>query len=228
MKISCPKGGFRTCSSIGGLRIFNGIAQWRRGVRFFAYAQTLHTASACHVRLVSEVRERIKITPFSKSMSESRTPRHFYGGRRDVPRRCLNSSRSPPSSFFRPSDPLPYRPNESLLENPSRLQEDVPGMEDDEVLDENEAQFYPSPLSSAPISRSPLTSSAVHNVRQPPLNQSGVMAMLQQQQALLQKVLQQQEEMKVQQSVLSQKLAKLEDEIHSSSCSSSPARVSDQ
>ena len=26
MKISCPKGGFRTCSSIGGLRIFNGIA----------------------------------------------------------------------------------------------------------------------------------------------------------------------------------------------------------
>ena len=27
MKISCPKGGFRTCSSIGGLRIFNGIAQ---------------------------------------------------------------------------------------------------------------------------------------------------------------------------------------------------------
>ena len=29
MKISCPKGGFRTCSSIGGLRIFNGIAQWQ-------------------------------------------------------------------------------------------------------------------------------------------------------------------------------------------------------
>ena len=29
MKISCPKGGFRTCSSIGGLRIFNGIAHFK-------------------------------------------------------------------------------------------------------------------------------------------------------------------------------------------------------
>ena len=27
MKSSCPKGGFRTWSSIGGVRIFNGIAQ---------------------------------------------------------------------------------------------------------------------------------------------------------------------------------------------------------
>ena len=30
MKISCPKGGFRTCSSIGGLRIFNAIAHYKR------------------------------------------------------------------------------------------------------------------------------------------------------------------------------------------------------
>ena len=27
MKSSCPKGGFRTWSSIGGIQIFNGIAQ---------------------------------------------------------------------------------------------------------------------------------------------------------------------------------------------------------
>ena len=27
MKSSCPRGGFRTWSSIGGVRIFNGLAQ---------------------------------------------------------------------------------------------------------------------------------------------------------------------------------------------------------
>ena len=47
--------------------------------------------------------------------------------------------------------------------------------------------------------------------------------MLQHQQQLLQKVFEQQEEMKFQQRVLSQNLTKLEEEFHSSSCSSSPA-----
>ena len=47
--------------------------------------------------------------------------------------------------------------------------------------------------------------------------------MLQHQQELLQKMFEQQEEMKFQQKVLSQKLTKLEEEFHSSSCSSSPA-----
>ena len=156
--------------------------------------------------------------PFDTSGS-SRTPRHFYGSRRDVQRRCLNSPRLPASSFncADPAETLPYQPNESLLEDPSRLQEDVPGVEDNEEFNEN-GQLYSSCLS---FSRSPLTSTTVHNVRPapPPMHQSGVIAMLQQQQALLQKVLQQQEEMKAQQSVLSKKL---EDEIHSSSCSSSP------
>ena len=163
-----------------------------------------------------------KTSIFSSEMSgSSRTPRHIYGGRRDVPRRYLNSPRLPASSFNRAetAETLPYQPNDSPFWMICLGCENVPGVEDDEEFDENR-QLYSSGLS---YSRSPLTTNTVHNVRlATPMLQSGVIAMLHQQLALLQKVLQQQEEMKAQQSVLSKKLAKLEDDIHSSSCSSSP------
>ena len=151
-------------------------------------------------------------------MSGSRT-RDFYSGRR-VPRRSQDSVPGASFSLYRSDDPSPYQPRETLMENPSRRHVNIPGVEN-ENFDE-ESQFC---LSSPGISRSPLTTTTVHNVQQPPgpLNQNGIVAMLQQQQELLQKVLQQQEEMQAQQTMFSQKIARLEDEIRSSSCSSSPS-----
>ena len=99
------------------------------------------------------------------------------------------------------------QPNEShLLEDPPWFQENVLGVNNSTISN----NFTPC------LSFSPPTTTTVHNVQPaPPMHQSGMIAMLQ-------KVLQQQEQMKAQHSVLSKKLAKLEDEIHSSSCSSSP------
>lgn len=153
----------------------------------------------------------------------SRTPRNFYSARRDAARRCSSGSTF---SGYRPSEEaeiLPYQPHESLFDNPARRLDSVSDEDIDEgggydLQDENSRfSTMTTSVARAPH-RAPLQSTTVHNQ---PTN--GVFAMLQHQRELLQKVLSQQEEMKVQQSVLSQKLAKLEEDFrNSSSCSSSP------
>ena len=162
----------------------------------------------------------------------SRTPRNFYSARRDVARRCLNTGST--SSGFRLSEEaeaLPYQPHESLFDNPSRRHDSVSdengdegagrGYDLDTCLQDESSHFSTSTSATAraPV-RAPLQSTTVHN--QPFLHTNGVLAMLQHQQQLLQKVLSQQEEMKIQQNLFSQKIAKLAEDFCSSSCSSSP------
>ena len=123
-------------------------------------------------------------------------PRNFYSARRDAAR-CL-------STDFR--DALPYQLRESLYDNPSGRQ--VHSDEEDfvgDIVDENSPSFATSVRLSV---RTPLQSTTIHNQPLPGLHQSGVLAMLQQQQELLQKVLKQQEEMKTQQTALSKKIGK--------------------
>ena len=74
-----------------------------------------------------------------------------------------------------------------------------------DIVDENSPSFATSVRLSV---RTPLQSTTIHNQPLPGLHQSGVLAMLQQQQELLQKVLKQQEEMKTQQTALSKKIGK--------------------
>ena len=119
-------------------------------------------------------------------MSGSRTPRSFYSARSDARRRCLNA----PSNFRHSEEFIPYQPHESLFENPSRQQvhseeEDVDSY--DSILDEN-CHFSPSTSSTAATAqlavRSLLQSTTIHNQPLTGIHQSGVLAMLQQQQEL--------------------------------------------
>ena len=159
----------------------------------------------------------------------TRTPGSFYSSRRDVPINFSSTRSTPPS--FRPSEDeiFPYQPHESLLDNPSRWQDalsDEDGGHDLDNVQNRNPHFSTSASSTSAVFRndcfhSPLQSTSVHN--QPVVPPSRIVAMLQQQQELLQKLLSQQEEMKAQQNILSHKVAKLEENFHTSSCSSSPA-----
>ena len=119
------------------------------------------------------------------------------------------------SNFRHSEEIIPYQPHESLFENQSRWQvhsEEGDVDSYDSILDEN-CHFSPSTSSTAATAqlpvRSPLQSTTIHNQPLTGIHQSGVLAMLQQQQELLQTVLKQQQELKSEQSKKMARLRKL-------------------
>lgn len=108
---------------------------------------------------------------------------------------------------------LPYQPRESPFNNPSRRQiysdeDDVEG----DIGEENSHSFEATGV-RFPI-RTPLQSTTLHNQPLTGLHTNGLLAMLQQQQELLQKLVKDQEEMKSQQTLLNKKVAKLEENFN--------------